>query len=281
MTALMRSTHNNLRMPCPLVPRHSRSSLPVLVLLGLAAAGGGALSPPCPAQGGPPLVTDDPDTPPNGHWEINMAAIGVQTPGLKQLSLPDADINYGWGDHIQLKVDTPWLLSKSDGGPVLSGLGGSELGVKWRFLDREIAGFSMSTYPQVLINFVPATYRRGLTEPGQTWLLPLEASTELSGFGLDGEVGRYLSTSPLTRAVEPNAWAAGAIVSRECLPQLQCLLELRQTLAPQDAQTFINLGGRRKLSDSLALMFAVGRDFGPMSYDHNELLFYLGVQVLR
>ena len=27
------------------------------------------------AQGGPPLVTDDPDTPGDGHWEINLAAI--------------------------------------------------------------------------------------------------------------------------------------------------------------------------------------------------------------
>jgi len=39
------------------------------------------------AQGGPPLVTDDPDTPGNGRWEINVAAIGAHTPGLSQLSI--------------------------------------------------------------------------------------------------------------------------------------------------------------------------------------------------
>ncbi len=28
------------------------------------------------AHAGPPMVTDDPDTPGDGHWEINMAAAG-------------------------------------------------------------------------------------------------------------------------------------------------------------------------------------------------------------
>ncbi|MFT3792165.1 MAG: hypothetical protein QM741_14065 [Rudaea sp.] len=31
------------------------------------------------AQGGPPLVTDDPGTPGNGKWEINLASIGSKT----------------------------------------------------------------------------------------------------------------------------------------------------------------------------------------------------------
>jgi hypothetical protein len=249
------------------VPSWLRRLAPALLGAGMASA---AL-----AQGGPPLVTDDPDTPPNGHWEINLAAIGSATPGLRQLSLPDADINYGWGDHIQLKIDTPWLLSEAGGDAVQSGLGASELGVKWRFIDRESAGFSMSTYPQLSTNFAPSSYRRDITEPGKVWFLPLEASTELAGFGLDGEVGRYLATH------EPDAWAAGVIVSRECVPQLECLAEIRETLAPHDAQTLFNLGGRRKINDSLALLFAIGRDVGPMSYDHQTLLFYLGMQVLH
>jgi hypothetical protein len=227
------------------------------------------------AQGGPPLVTDDPDTPPDGHWEINIAAIGSRSPALKQLSLPDADINYGWGDHIQLKIDTPWLLSESNGNAVQSGLGASELGVKWRFIDQETSGFSMSTYPQLTTNFAPSSYRRGITQSGKLWFLPLEASTELGGFGLDGEVGRYFST------VEADAWAAGFIVAHGCPQQLQCLLEIRETLAPHDAQTLLNLGATRKLSDSLALLFAVGHDFGRSSVDHQDLLFYLGVQVLH
>jgi hypothetical protein len=49
------------------------------------------------AQGGPPLVTDDPDTPGGGHWENNLAAMATRTSGRWTLAAPDADLNYGWG----------------------------------------------------------------------------------------------------------------------------------------------------------------------------------------
>jgi hypothetical protein len=232
-------------------------------------------------QGGPPLVTDDPDTPPDGHWEINLAAIGVRFTGEEQLSLPDADINYGWGDHVQLKFDTPRLLSRADGEPAKSGLGATNLGVKWRFVDADRSGFSMSTYPQVLINTLPSSYRRGLTAPGQTWLLPVELSTQRGGFAFDGELGRYVSTSLLARLEQPDAWVAGFIVSRDCAPRLECLAEIRQAFASGDAQTLLNIGGHRQLSESLSLLFAAGHEFGPARPDHEQLLFYVGMQVLR
>jgi hypothetical protein len=253
-------------------------SLLLLPLLVAAAIGTPVV---CRGQGGPPLVTDDPDTPPDGHWEINLAAIGVRSPGERQLSLPDADINYGWGDHIQLKIDTPWLVSEADGERAKSGLGASNLGVKWRLIDADRSGFALSTYPQVLINALPSSYRRGLTTPGESWLLPVEISTERGGFGFDGELGRYLSSSALARLQQPDAWVAGFIVSHDCLPKLECLAEIRQTFAPGDAQTLFNVGGHRQLSESLALLFAVGHAFGPARPDHEQLLFYAGVQVLR
>jgi len=31
----------------------------------------------CLGQGGPPMITDDPDTPGNKHWEINAADIAT------------------------------------------------------------------------------------------------------------------------------------------------------------------------------------------------------------
>jgi hypothetical protein len=52
------------------------------------------------AQGGPPLVTDDPHTPGAGKWEINHAVIGQHTPGQWEIAAPDLDINYGWGKNV-------------------------------------------------------------------------------------------------------------------------------------------------------------------------------------
>ena len=233
------------------------------------------------AQGGPPLVTDDPDTPGNGRWEINVAAIGTHTPGLAQLALPDADINYGWGDHIQLKIDTPWLIEDQAGAGVKTGLGASELGVKWRFIDRETSGFSMSMYPQVGVNFAASSPKRGLTGPGAQWFLPLEASTEFAGFSWDGEIGRGFGPQTPGYPASPDYWAVGLILSRDCGHGLECLAEVHETLAPHDTQTLLNLGARLKLTQSLSLLAALGRDAGVRSDDRQELLFYLGVQILR
>src|SRR6266446_5335818 len=93
------------------------------------------------AQGGPPLVTDDPETPVDGHWEINLATIGSHTSGRWAIAAPDADINYGWGEHVQLKLDIPWLFVHEAGQPWKSGLGAPDVGVKWRFIDIEDSGF--------------------------------------------------------------------------------------------------------------------------------------------
>ncbi|MDB5977219.1 MAG: hypothetical protein JWR07_3979 [Nevskia sp.] len=227
------------------------------------------------AQGGPPLVTDDPDTPGNGHWEINLGAIGSHVPGLSQLALPDADINYGWGDHVQLKVDTPWLIADKSGEGLKFGLGTSEVGIKWRFIDAERAGFAMSTYPQVAINFAASSSRRDLTAPGRQWFLPLEASMQLGGFAVDGEVGRSFGTQAA------DAWVAGLILSHGCGGTLECLAEIHETLAPHDAQTLLNLGARLRLGDTLSLLAALGRDVGVRSDDRQDLSFYLGLQVLR
>src|SRR5580692_4506949 len=55
------------------------------------------------AQGGPPMITDDSGTPGDGQWEINVAYQDDRTALARERSFPHVDLNYGWGDHIQLK----------------------------------------------------------------------------------------------------------------------------------------------------------------------------------
>jgi hypothetical protein len=89
------------------------------------------------AQGGPPLITDDPDTPGPGYWEINVVSILEKSRLERRLEGPLADINYGVGRRIQLKFEMPWLSVRETGMPVEAGPGNALLGVKWRFLGQE------------------------------------------------------------------------------------------------------------------------------------------------
>src|SRR5438128_9096998 len=141
------------------------------------------------AQGGPPLLTDDPETPGNGHWEINVAWTLSQKQNARLFAIPLIDINYGLGQHIQLKAEVPWLVLKERRGGTQSGFGSANLGVKWRFLDKDRHGFAMSTYPQLEIRTSASSVRRGLVEQGSELLLPVEISRELGPGTINGELG--------------------------------------------------------------------------------------------
>src|SRR5207249_11374460 len=88
------------------------------------------------AQGGPPLLTDDPDTPGNRHWEINVAWTLSQKQSERLFGIPLIDINYGLGQRLQLKAEVPWLILKERREGTESGIRSTNFGVKWRFLDK-------------------------------------------------------------------------------------------------------------------------------------------------
>src|SRR5438067_6203458 len=131
------------------------------------------------AQGGPPLLTDDPETPGNGHWEINVAWTLSQKQNARLFAIPLIDINYGLGERIQLKDEVPWLVLPRRQEGIQSGIGSANFGVKWRFLDKKRYGFAMSTYPQLEIRTSASSVRRGLIEQGGELRLPVEISREL------------------------------------------------------------------------------------------------------
>jgi len=246
-------------------------------LLALAAAtllAGGAGS--ALAQGGPPMVTDDPETPGDGKWEINLAGLGSRTrAGHWEVSLPDADINFGWGERIQLKLDVPWTFVHDSGERWKSGLGVGNAGVKWRFVDIEDNGFSMSTYPQYLSGWLASSRNRGITTDEKQFFLPLEVATEAGEWGLDGEVGRNFVQHGA------NQWVVGGIAAHACGEDRECLFEVHEAHATHDSHTLLNLGLHWKLSDSLVLLASAGREVGARSDEQQGFLFYLGIQVLR
>src|SRR3954452_4474585 len=95
-------------------------------------------------QGGPPMITDDPGTPGPNKWEINLAVAFDHRPDETSWDSPAIDLNYGAGERIQLTLQTaPVLLKRSHDGPI-GGLGGTEAAWKWRFLDEEHDGISVS-----------------------------------------------------------------------------------------------------------------------------------------
>jgi hypothetical protein len=134
----------------------------------------------------PPLEIDDPGTPGTGEYEINLTTDADLSKDDRKLNLFYLDANVGvlpriLGHEIpsQLKFEVPFSGARPTGQPYSFGLGGATLGFKLNFYTNENTGLSLSLYPQA--EFSPrGSARKGLAEPGQTLLVPLLLSKQLS-----------------------------------------------------------------------------------------------------
>ena len=246
-------------------------------------------------QGGPPFITDDPGTPGNRHWEINIGWVGNHNPGQASYQLPDIDINYGWGDRIQLKYEIPLAAATDQNNTTRSGLGESFPGVKWRFYEHHRSGepksdenmnFSLGTYPQVLINNPTSAVRRGIVENGPQYYLPLEFTAKAGPIDFNGEMGHWFGNQ-----LVPSRWGRGLIAGHEFSDRLELYSEIYDLQdanqvggLPKQRQFTVDVGGRQTLDRGghLRLLFMAGRGIQAVTRQNSEpnWIAYLGVQVL-
>jgi hypothetical protein len=267
-----------------------RKLLQLLILLALIAA---VL--PAHAQGGPPFITDDPGTPGNHNWEINFGWIGDHNPAHASYELPNIDMNYGWGDRIQLKYEIPLATATGENNITRAGLGNSLIGIKWRPYEHHTAGepksdenmtFSLGTYPQVSINNPTSSVRRGVVDPGPQYYLPLEFTAKLGPIDFNGEVGRWIGN----RSV-PSRWGRGLIAGHEFNERLELYAEIydlqeinRIENQPKQRELTLDVGGRQALDRKghLRLLFMAGRGIQAVTRQNSEpnWIAYVGVQLL-
>jgi hypothetical protein len=228
------------------------------------------------AQGGPPMLTDDPGTPGADVLEINLSYIEQKTHLERLRSLPHVDFNYGLGEHVQLKYETSWLLSDApDGGGTRTGLDNSLFGVKWRFLDEEQGGLDMSFYPQLELDNSTGSVSRGLAEPGPNLLLPLEMGRDFGAVRLVGEVGyQFLRT-------HEDEWIVGVLAAKQLSESLEVMAEMRSVSEKflNRGDVIANVGLSESLSPRVKVLASVGTGLthGP---DATTFLAYVGLQLL-
>ena len=228
------------------------------------------------AQGGPPMITDDPGTPGNGHFEINIATTLAQRPHEQSWELPALDLNYGLGERIQLTLQTSFVvLKRSDHGPI-GGLGNTEAAVKWRFLDEETDGFSVSTFPRIIFNVLPSSVRRGLADDGTRVQFPVQVARKFGAVDLDFEVGPVLSS------VGRSEWLYGIVGGTDVTKTTELMAELHGTARTnftRDVLT-VNVGIRQKLTDQAILIASLGHEVRTPADQPLAFIGYCGVQLL-
>jgi len=224
------------------------------------------------AQGGPPLLTDDPGTAEYKHWEINLAVLPEIRSDTKDFELPLADFNYGATDHTQLKFEIPVLVQWSGSGSHAEA-GDGNFGVKWRFVDEKKRGFDLSMYPQFSFNTLGP---KRLVDRGMHLLLPLQIAKTFGKFQLNADGGYIINQHTTDELTFGLAAGYQATKSLELLAELHSV-PLRNF---QENESVFQLGGRKKFSERYIFLFAAGRGIPGSSDREPKFLGYFGVQII-
>jgi hypothetical protein len=227
------------------------------------------------AQGGPPLVTDDPETPGDGHWEINIAEQSETASSGTLIQAPYFDINYGWGDRIQLKFETGGEIFTGPQNNFEGGWGDGLAGVKWRFIDDQKNGFLVSTYPQVnfrnfLTNLDPAFGN------SNNWIfLPLEFAKHFGPFAINPEIGYLIYNQAV------NQYVYGIVFAYKTSSVLELLSEVHfnTNVDGSGTESLFNVGTRYDFNEGLSFIGSLGHTLSVYPGELTEVLTYLGIQL--
>ena len=225
------------------------------------------------AQGGPPLITDDPDTPGPGFWEINFLIQRERTRVDHSLEAL-ADLNYGVGRRIQLKLEAPWVILREEGGERLTGPGNAVAGVKWRFLGEEALRLAWAIYPQYEFNLGSSSVQKGLVPEGHRFLLPSELTIEFHPVELNLEVGRVVASTG------PDEWIYGVSTELGITQRVELLAEVHGE-KPDGLVTELLLHGgiRLKAICQVTAMMGAGWAVSGDPQDRPRLLVSGGLQL--
>ena len=226
---------------------------------------------------GPPLVTDDPETPGRGGWEVNLSHNSERTRDEFVMEAPLVDINYGFRENDQFKVEFAVLSLDPEDDRSHWGISDLLIGYKYSFLDEEEAGWMASFYPQVA---APTGNRHlGLGSGSAELLAPFQVGKHF----FDERFFAYAEAGYNVVFDDPDAgsWKYGIAGEWKTTEKLQIVGEVGGFVFPNDSDPddlFFNLGAKYKLSDHATLIGSAGRSFRDQSAGTPEFMSFLGVQ---
>ena len=222
------------------------------------------------------MITDDPGTPGNRKWEINLAIIPALTASETSLDVPQFDFNYGVGENIQLTLQSgPVLLKRDDHGPI-GGLGGTETAVKWRFLDEEKSGFDVSMFPRIIFSLQSSSARRGLADEGARFQIPFEIAKTFGRFHADAEFG------PVGITAGRSEWLYGIVGGFDVAKTTALMAEFHGTSRMNFAREVLtlNFGIRQTINERCFFIGSLGHEIQEPDDEPLALVGYFGVQLL-
>jgi hypothetical protein len=230
---------------------------------------------PLPVRAGAPFVTDDPGTP--EHFEINLAVSGTHAAGQTAGFAPSLEINYAVAENVQLHFLVPLAFSHTSGDRTRWGIGDTEFGIKYRFLDAKEDDWFPSAAVFPIIVAPTGDDNRGLGTGHTHAFLPLWLGKEFGDWTAFGGGGYGINPGSGNR----NYLFLGVGITRKITEDLRLGAEVFRTSKTEDDgkdAIGFNLGGAYDISDTHHILISVGRGLRNVS-ETNEFSTYVAYQL--
>lgn len=226
------------------------------------------------AQGGPPMITDDPGTPGNRKWEINVAYTTERSKGSVESETPLFDINYGYGDRIQFKIEFPWLMTNTEENGRKQGLGDTCVGIKWRFYDEGEGKLAASVYPQYAFNTLRKSVNDKLVESDECFMLPFQVTRSFGWLDVNADCGYEFHKSG------PGVFGYGLAFGHEFEHGIEAAVEYRSSteMDTHDEERLVNAGMRFRITEGRTFLVSCGQVLGHHPRGDNPWVGFVGLQ---
>jgi len=170
------------------------------------------------AIAGPPFQTDDPQPVPYQHFEFYAFSIGTAVRGDTVGEAPAFEFNYGLVPNGQVHVIAPLTFDSPAGAGSQYGLGDTELGFKYRFIDEDTKGARpmVGVYP--LLELPTGDESRGLGAGYVRAYFPLWIQKSFGDWTTYGGGGYWINHGDGT--ADRDYWFFGCVLQRQVTKQL-------------------------------------------------------------
>ena len=223
------------------------------------------------AWAGPPFITDDPQPVDFMHFEVYIASLLQHQSGLTTGTLPHIEVNYGAVPNVQLHIIAPLSYNSASGQPFLYGLGDTELGVKYRFVQETKDRPMIGIFP--LLEVPTGNQNLGLGSGNIGFFLPVWLQKSQGAWTVYGGGGYWHNPGAGNR----DYWFSGITVQYQVTKPLMIGAELFHTTSQtinSGNVTGFNIGGVYDFDEGHHLMLSVGT--GLQGVDHGTA--YLAYQ---
>lgn len=236
-----------------------------------------AVSSVAPGFAGVPFRTDDPGTPGQGNFEINLSAQYSKVKAGEGGLLPSLEINYGVLENLQVTVAPSLAYSHANGFSSNYGFGDLVVGAKYRVIDEDKGGWRPAVAIAPSMTLPSGDETRGLGSGHTNFSLPLWLSKSFDALSVATGASYNVNHGFGNR----NFWFAGALVTYQLTESLIVGGELYHTTAAAvggKSSTGFNLGFLYDFTENHHLLFSIGRNLINAD-DNNQLATYVGYRL--